>query len=154
MTILILDMPEEMSDLCDWLTHHLTGPSLAEVVSELMTIHQSQDCPTLDDVFGTQLNDVLSTGLEAHHAGQIQQLLLTPTLLLDLQERIACEGGSHWLAAAVTHESTQLQAASHWNTATHRRRHLRQWKLAGLVASIVAKELLHAQPILKSIHAT
>ena len=148
MSVRILDMPEDVRQLRGWLAAQVTGPSLAEVVGELATVHRhTVDPPVnsvrlLDDVLGDQTDAMLNIGLDAVSDEQCQQLLVDPALLFELQRRVASDGGAYWIETASTHEATRTQAAQIWDelsfetdTIRDKSHNRRRWLLACLTVA-------------------
>jgi hypothetical protein len=97
MTLHIADIPEEVADLPRWLDGHLVGPDLGMLAAELSAIHDSSSAPpSLDAVLADQRRSVLSEGLQALPRERMRQLLIHPSLLLQLQELVLIEGGAYW----------------------------------------------------------
>jgi hypothetical protein len=71
---------------------------LGELVWELSAVHgkAAERVPSLQEVFGPQLQTVLDRGLATVPPEKLRQLLRQPQLLLDLQELVLQEGGSFW----------------------------------------------------------
>ncbi len=99
MTLPLLDIPDDPQTWPAWLEGHLVGTELGELVDELtVTLAPTTDGPTLAEVCGDKLPSVLQCGLSALSATQVRLLLKHPQRLLDLQERILCDGGEYWNA--------------------------------------------------------
>jgi hypothetical protein len=97
MTLHIADIPEEVTDLPRWLDGHLVGPDLGNLAAELSAIHDTSSAPpSLDAVLADQRRSVLSEGLQALPRERMRQLLIHPSLLLQLQELVLIEGGEYW----------------------------------------------------------
>lgn len=96
MSLLILNMPTESSQMIAWLERHVTGLNLLQLVNELTAIHQPASRVRLTEVCGDQLADVLLKGLSVLSSAQISQLLLHPETLLELQDEAFVHGSEYW----------------------------------------------------------
>ncbi len=98
MNSIVLEIPNEPSELPVWIERHLLGSDLATLVAELQAVHgpAAGSPSTLNELLGKQRSNVLTKGLAALNPQQMQQLLVRPELLLDLQELVLVEGGEHW----------------------------------------------------------
>ncbi len=113
MKLVALDIPDDSAALAGWLEGHLTGLDLGLLVAELDAVHGSSagTADTLDDLLGNRRELVLNEGLGALPREDLRRLLVQPRLLLDLQELVLIEGGSHWQRLAANapgmHERTE-----------------------------------------------
>ena len=112
MTLHFLDMPNDAARLAVWLEDRLMSDSLGELVGELTAVHPSDASlvETVDQLIGARMADVLSSGLKALPEAQLRKFISEPWLLLDLQERILIDGGSHWSSRSLTSAETQVLA--------------------------------------------
>jgi hypothetical protein len=96
--LLALDIPDGLPERRDWLTRHLVGCHLAELVAELCAIFPPKDdhWPTLEELLGPQLGKIVRDGADAITSNDLQVLLQNPLLLLDLQQHILIDGGQSW----------------------------------------------------------
>lgn len=95
MTVHALDVPETEA-IPAWLDRHVVGPHLASLVAELTAVHGDAEPQTLEQSLGDRLDAVLANGLAAAGPEGCAALLRSPRGLLELQERVVVEGGSHW----------------------------------------------------------
>lgn len=118
-----LDIPETQRELVAWLESHLLGMQLGDLVSELQAVHglggltssarPGQDAPSLEQVCGGKLTNVLQYGLGTLEVDRLRQLLQHPQLLLSLQDEIVQHGGEHWMQRPLRREE-ELALASQW----------------------------------------
>lgn len=110
MTPILLDIPHDPQLWPAWLEEQLVGLQLGELIDQLKLIvpEPEESQVTLDDVCGSQLDLVLTSGLSALSQKQVSTLLKSPDLLLDLQERVFIEGGDYWHSVSRTEEHQQL----------------------------------------------
>jgi hypothetical protein len=108
MKLIALEIPEDASDLANWLEGHLVGLDLSALVAELEAVHGSASPPfSVETILGNQRDAVLSQGLASLPPDRLRPLLRHPRLLLDLQELILSSGGPHWRrrAAAIQEQA-------------------------------------------------
>lgn len=112
-TLISLELPEDTAQRPSWLEQQLVGLRLGELVSqlEIMLDVKPGAGPSLGEICGDRLNDVLARGLSMLSADQIQQLIHHPQRLLELQERILIEGGIYWSQIPRTDEHEKLIAS-------------------------------------------
>jgi hypothetical protein len=98
MTLHALEIPDEPSQLPDWLERQLTGRDLALVVAELAAVHRAPASAvrSVYDLVGNQFDAVMQSGLKVLAGSVLKQLLTQPGLLLELQEAVFLHGGAHW----------------------------------------------------------
>jgi hypothetical protein len=98
MTLQVLEIPEDVGQLADWLETRLLGLELGELVAELSAVHPAAAAATdsLEDVLGDQVERILVGGLKALPPESVKHFLVRPRLLLELQERVFVEGGPYW----------------------------------------------------------
>lgn len=108
MNPVILDWPEDETDLWPWLESQLTSNCLRSLVQQLESFQQSSEnnIPPLDaqqqlrEVFGGGLPEMLRSGLLGLDDATRQKLLncisRQPRLLLTLQEIVLCDGSDYW----------------------------------------------------------
>ena len=98
MTLYFLEMPNDSAPLAKWLEDRLSSGSLGELVAELSAVHplEKPHTETLESLLGSRLNDVLVRGLSVLPEAMLRGLVRAPWLLLDLQEKIFLDGGTHW----------------------------------------------------------
>ena len=98
MTPLVLNIPDEPAQLPLWLERRLVGFDLATLVAELSAVHGARagNAPQLAEVLGDRRAEVLSSGLAALPEEMLQQLLLRPELLFELQDFVLAHGGNYW----------------------------------------------------------
>ena len=102
--LLSLDIPSTLEEQRAWLSRHLVGCQLAELVAELTAVFPRPtegDWPTLEALLGSELERVLIDGVSELSAGSVQNLLRNPLLLLDLQQHILVDGGLVWQREAM-----------------------------------------------------
>lgn len=102
--LLSLDIPSKLEDQRVWLSRHLVGCQLAELVAELAAVFpRSEDghWPTLEELLGGELEAVLEQGVGALSADGVHSLLQNPLLMLDLQQHILIDGGVVWQREAM-----------------------------------------------------
>jgi hypothetical protein len=106
MKLISLDIPPEPSEWPAWLEQQLVGPDLGDLVLQLQELAgaSAEPSPSLLEICGPNLNDVLASGLSVLTEEQIPRLMRFPRALLDLQERIFEEGKSHWFNLPVSAE--------------------------------------------------
>lgn len=109
-----LDIPETQRELVAWLESHLLGMQLGDLVSELQAVHGARaDGPSLEQVCGGKLANVLQYGLGTLEINQLRELLQHPQLLLSLQDEIVQHGGEHWMQRPLRREE-EVALASQW----------------------------------------
>jgi hypothetical protein len=109
-----LDIPETQRELVAWLESHLLGMQLGDLVSELQAVHGTRaNSPTLEQVCGGKLANVLQYGLGTLEIARLRQLLEHPQLLLSLQDEIVQHGGEHWMQRPLRREE-EVALASQW----------------------------------------
>lgn len=109
-----LDIPETQRELVAWLESHLLGMQLGDLVSELQAVHGTRpDAPSLEQVCGGKLANVLQHGLGTLEVDRLRQLLQHPQLLLSLQDEIVQHGGDHWMQRPMRREE-EVALASQW----------------------------------------
>jgi hypothetical protein len=102
--LLSLDIPATLEEQRVWLSRHLVGCQLAELVAELTAVFPQPvegDWPTLEAVLGPGLDRVLSGGASELSAECLQRLIRNPLLILDLQQHILVNGGAVWQREAM-----------------------------------------------------
>lgn len=109
-----LDIPETQRELVAWLESHLLGMQLGDLVSELQAVHGTlPHGPSLEQVCGGKLANVLQYGLGTLEVDRLRQLLQHPQLLLSLQDEIVQHGGEHWMQRPLRREE-EVALASQW----------------------------------------
>lgn len=109
-----LDLPETQRELVAWLESHLLGMQLGDLVSELQAVHGTRsDAPSLEQVCGGKLANVLQYGLGTLEIERLRLLLEHPQLLLLLQDEIVQRGGEHWMQRPLRREE-EVALASQW----------------------------------------
>ena len=98
MKLYALDIPDDSTQLAEWLEGHLVGLDLAALVAELATIHgrPAQRPVPIGQILGDRLEEVRSSGLSALPSEAVRQLLVHPLILLDLQADVLENGGPYW----------------------------------------------------------
>lgn len=116
MKLLAFDMPEETSQLAEWLEAHLVGIELQDLIANLLAFKpEAVDSKvTLEEICGEQLPIVLHNGLGELSREQLSQLINNPGLLLELQEQIVVQGGDYWLNRSGS-DVHQKQMDNSWN---------------------------------------
>jgi hypothetical protein len=114
MNVHLLEIPESTSDLADWLEGHLVGLHLGTLVAELLAVHGEPDYRPLDEILGDDLPRVLNEGLQGVSREKLVALLKHPAVLLELQERVVLEGGSHWENRAQANSEVIHQVSEGW----------------------------------------
>lgn len=109
MKIVALSIPDDPTQWAGWLEQQLVGLHLYELVEELQVLHQLPDDPALNlnGVCGGQLARVFESGLSALSDVQVRQLLMTPRLLIELQEQVLEHGGTYWTQLPRSDEQQQ-----------------------------------------------
>lgn len=113
MSILALELPDEISDWPPWLERQLVGVRLRELIQQLEMIGGVDDQTTqsLDATIGDRRSELLSRGLLALDESQLRMLVRHPRLLIALQELILTEGDSYWAKVERTEEHRSLASA-------------------------------------------
>lgn len=121
MNLHALDIPDHPAELAPWLERQLTGLHLAELVAELSAVHDPhvEKARTLDEVLGSDLPRVLSSGLASLSRSQLRELLREPRLLLDLQERVFIAGGDYWDRLSSASREVEHQLSRDWQAVSH-----------------------------------
>jgi hypothetical protein len=106
MKLIALEIPDDATDLANWLESHLVGLDLSTLVAQLNVVHgfnqrrqnlgPDSSSISVETILGKQRDAVLSRGLGALPPDRLRPLLHHPRLLLDLQELILISGGSYW----------------------------------------------------------
>ena len=110
MTLLLLDIPDDPTQLAGWLERMLVSRELGDLAAELHAIDAAArpERPTrgesLEDVCGPALPQLLDNGMQALPVETLRSLLKQPRLLLDLQELILADGGEYWQKVEITPE--------------------------------------------------
>lgn len=109
-----LDIPETQREVVAWLESHLLGMQLGDLVSELQAVHGTRpNAPSLEQVCGGKLANVLQYGLGTLEADRLRQLLEHPRLLLSLQDEIVQRGGDYWMQRPMR-RAEEVALASQW----------------------------------------
>jgi hypothetical protein len=117
MKLITHDIPDRTEVLAYWLERELVGLRLRDLAVELVAFQGiTEDHPTLDELLGDELSDVLASGLSVLPEHQLRELLKHPTLLLDLQERILLEGGPYWTEEVVVSDVQADTVRMGWKT--------------------------------------
>lgn len=116
MKLLAFDMPEETSQLAEWLEAHLVGLELQDLIANLLAFKPDAVSSevTLNEVCGEQMPMVLQKGLGELSREQLGKLINNPGLLLELQEQIVIQGGDYWLNRSGS-DAHQKQIDNSWN---------------------------------------
>jgi hypothetical protein len=100
MSLVILEVPDDVLQLPAWLEAELVGLRLRDLMSELSVVHRvalrSTSSEELETWLGTDRAAVLDRGLGALPAERFSDLLKRPHFLPALQELVLLEGGSYW----------------------------------------------------------
>ena len=96
MSLEVLSIPRDRLRLVPWLEQKLTGFQLGQLVAELSVVHVATVELTLQEICGSDLNEVMESGLSVLSDTQISLLLTNPTSLLDLQEHAFVCGSLYW----------------------------------------------------------
>src|SRR5262245_16905875 len=97
MNLVVATIPEDPTELADWLERRLVGLELDGLVAELTAIHRPTTSGlTVRELLGPKLDQVRESGLACLSREQIRHLLTRPSLLLDLQEEVLSKGGTYW----------------------------------------------------------
>ena len=102
--LVAFDIPDDSTQLADWLERQLVGLHLGDLVAMLRAVHGDGDARSLEDLCDGKLPDVLLHGLSRLDFSHLQGLLTHPARLLELQERVFLEGGEHWRTVPRTEE--------------------------------------------------
>lgn len=109
-----LDIPDTQRELVTWLESHLLGMQLGDLVSELQAVHGDHpNAPSLEQICGEKLTDVLQQGLGVLEVGRLREMLEHPQLLLSLQDEIVQRGGDYWMRQPLRREE-EISLASQW----------------------------------------
>ncbi len=108
MKSVLLDIPDDSQLWPNWLEEQLIGRHLGDLVDQLqLIIPESDSQQTLESLCGPELNSVLASGLSALSEQQLHQLLKSPKLLLELQEKVFTDGLEYWKTVPITDEHQQ-----------------------------------------------
>lgn len=111
MSFLVLDIPDQDSELPAWLERELVGLHLADLIAGLEVFQgEPRHDMELDTALEGNLEAVLEHGLGALTDQQVRNLLQHPRLLAPLQERVLLEGGAHWERIPLSRPHEQLTA--------------------------------------------
>ncbi len=109
--MIAFDIPESPDEIAKWLESIICEGDLRSLVAQLISVHGVADQRIEIDAFlAEDRQAMLAQGLCALPASKIQSLLMTPVLLLDLQQKIMAEGGDYWrdkFQSAVGQETIQ-----------------------------------------------
>ena len=105
--LVAFDIPDDPTQLADWLERQLMGLHLGDLVATLRAVHGDGDVRSLEDLCEGNLPDVLLRGLSCLDFTHLQGLLVHPARLLELQERVFLDGGEHWRTVPRTDEHLQ-----------------------------------------------
>jgi hypothetical protein len=107
MNVILLDMPEDPTDLAGWLERQIAGPHLGALAAELAAFYSAGSAASLDDVLGGDRSAVLASGLPSVSMNVIKRLLRNPGLLLELQDHVLVEGGPYWSTVRLADDHQQ-----------------------------------------------
>src|SRR4051794_34020162 len=98
MKLMAFDIPDQPEQLGVWLERQLVGDDLGALVAELLAVRGKEPAESsLDDAIpATELQRMLSDGMQVAPYDVLQTLLREPMLLLELQTRILEQGGVFW----------------------------------------------------------
>lgn len=98
MTLIVTTIPEDGAQLAGWLERQLIGLDLARLVAELSAVHRARPTASkrVTDVLAGHLDQIYESGLSKVPRPLLRQLLVNPTLLLELQELVMLHGGPFW----------------------------------------------------------
>ncbi len=109
MNLPLLDVPDDSAAIADWLERQLVGLHLADLVSQLSAVYRADDnTATLAEVLGPNSDQIMQRGLAAAPLETLRELLHSPRLLLELQDRIFVAGGAHWQRVPIDDEQRQV----------------------------------------------
>lgn len=96
--LIAFDIPESPEEIAKWLESIICEGDLRGLVTQLISVHGATGQESnLDAILAEHRQGVMDHGLSALSESKVQSLLVTPTLLLQLQETIMAEGGEYWL---------------------------------------------------------
>lgn len=104
MSFLLYNMPTELLELQAWLERHITGTELSTLVAELKLMG-ANNSESLQQMLGSQMDEVLESGLETLNREQVQRLLNSPDALLELQSEAFIHGSWYWQQIASRHST-------------------------------------------------
>jgi hypothetical protein len=99
MSLAIIGMPENVTELRGWLERELIGLRLRQVVTELIALlgdEHKADSGSIEAICGEQLSAVLERGLSALPDAQVRELLRHPRLLYELQDKLLVDRTAYW----------------------------------------------------------
>jgi hypothetical protein len=97
MTPLITTIPDEFTALAAWLEDVLVDGNMPQLAAELQTVHgPDAGARQLDLDRELPLEAVYRRGLAALSEDNLRALLVRPTALLGLSERVFAQGGRYW----------------------------------------------------------
>ena len=110
MTLIALELPDEIRDWPTWLENQLVGLQLRELVQQIELIGGELDepLPAIDSVLGDRRQAVLDEGLTVLDESQLRAVVRHPRLLLTLQEMVLVHGGRYWRTVERTQEHARL----------------------------------------------
>ena len=93
-----LDIPNDISQLGNWLDDQLVSPELMDTIMELEILAGERLTYNLNlnDISSDLMPEINARGINAASPSAIRQLLRQPTLLLELQESVLTNGGDYW----------------------------------------------------------
>jgi hypothetical protein len=98
--IMILDLPENIEEIGEWLDRHIASDRLSAVVNELTAVHnaatESLSVEEGRDWLAEDAAKVCQEGLRSIGHQRICDLLRRPALLPAIQEFVMLEGGEYW----------------------------------------------------------
>lgn len=107
MSLHSLGMPLGTNELRDWLTAHVAGPALGELIAELSAVHPTQSKAELADVLLESLPELLAQGPSLLSEESVRKLISHPNTLWELQELVLRDGSNAWFE----HRSTSIDQA-------------------------------------------
>ncbi|MEZ6056950.1 MAG: hypothetical protein R3C01_09610 [Planctomycetaceae bacterium] len=116
MNLITYNIPADHADWPHWLERQLVGSQLGELIVELETLRgeNNNSDQTLDDLCGSQLDQIMTLGLSVLSETQIRSLLKQPALLLSLQEMVFVNGGHYW-SQVERAGNVQDETTASWN---------------------------------------
>lgn len=99
MKLTAFDIPDQPEQLGVWLERRLVSDDLGALVAELLAVRGKEPVAATalhDAIPATELQRILSDGMQGVPYDLLQTLLKEPMLLLELQTRILDQGGVFW----------------------------------------------------------
>lgn len=116
MNLITHNIPVDHAEWPHWLERQLVSSQLGELIVELETLRgeNNNSDQTLDDLCGSQLDQIMTLGLSVLSEMQMRSLLNQPALLLSLQEKVFVNGGHYW-SQVERAGHVQDETTANWN---------------------------------------